>query len=119
MSNTLEMSYVFSNTEIGNTNHRGEWIPATAKEGRKLYSKKIKVKVLNPSEDYSFPDSIESSRISEMIADKERDGEPFQAKLCLYTLDTKSVKEFEATEDMPATTVATYRPTFKRNRGGF
>ena len=102
------MSYRVSNTQIGTTNRKGDWIPERNEDGDIIYSKSIRITVDNPTSDFQFPNSLESSRISDFAKAKAEAGEKLKTSDSAYRL--KSVVDFEAKDDMPAATSAIYTP---------
>ena len=119
MSNTSNntMSYRVSNTQTGTTNRKGEWIPNRNDDGDIIYSNKLRITVENPSSDFSFPDSLESSRISDFAKAKAEAGETLKTSNSAYRLVNDSISDFEATDSMPAATTAVYRPAGLRFTG--
>jgi hypothetical protein len=117
MSKNKNTSYRVSNTPVGTKNRQGDWIPERDDDGKIIYSNSIKITIDNPTDDYQFPSSLESSRISDIAAAKSEAGETLKTSNSAYRLDTESVQEFEATDDMPHALQAIYRPVGLRFTG--
>ena len=117
MSNKSEMYYRVSNTQTGTTNRKGEWTPNRTDDGDIIYSNSIRITVEDPTSDFSFPDSLESNRISEFAKDKVDAGETLQTSNSAYRLIPDSETDFEATDTMKAAKSAVYRPVGLRFKG--
>tara|TARA_R110002074_G_scaffold339386_1_gene509879 strand:+ start:202 stop:543 length:342 start_codon:yes stop_codon:yes gene_type:complete len=104
------MSYRVSNTQTGTTNRKGEWTPNRTDDGDIIYSSSLKITVEHPSSDFTFPNSLESSRINDFAQAKVEAGETLKTSNSAYRLISDSVKEFEATDKMSAAITAIYRP---------
>ena len=110
------MYYRVSNTQKGTTNRKGEWTPNRNDNGDIIYSDSIRITVEDPTSDFSFPDSLESNRISEFAKDKLDAGETLQTSNSAYRIIPDSVTEFEATDTMKAAVSAVYRPVGLRKK---
>ena len=118
MSKTsLVTSYRVSNTQIGTKNRQGDWIPERNDDGKIIYSNAIRITIDNPTDDYQFPSTLESSRISDFARAKAEAGETLKSSNSAYRLDPESVKEFKATDDMPHALQAIYKPVGLRFTG--
>ena len=125
MANANEtMEHRIANTPMGDNiidkrTGKTEWISLRDDDGKIVYSANIKVVVENPTADYTFPQSVEASRIASFKASKEAKGEQLKIAGSAYRLIANSIKQFEGTDEMPPATSARYAPVGLRFSGGF
>jgi len=102
------MKIRISNTARGTVSKRTqEFIPERNSEGLVNYTNSIRVTFVEPKSTFECPSTIEHTRLTKF--------QDAKASLKLaegvdYRLDSESITEFDATEEMPKAVSATYRP---------
>ena len=102
------MKIRISNTARGTVSKRTqEFIGERDADGNLVYTNSLRITFVDPQEGFEMPTSIEQDRLSKFQAAK--------ANLKLaegvdYRLDSESITEFDATDEMPHAVSGTYRP---------
>ncbi len=102
------MKIRISNTARGTVSKRTqEFVPERDSEGLVQYTNSIRITFVEPKSSFECPQTIEQTRLTKF--------QDAKASLKLvdgvdYRLDSESVTEFDATDEMPRAISATYRP---------
>ena len=102
------MKIRISNTARGTVNPRTQqFITERDSEGNVNYTNSIRVTFVEPKESFDVPHTIEQNRLTKF---QEAKASLKLAEGVDYRLDSESVTEFDATDEMPKAVSATYRP---------
>ena len=102
------MKIRISNTARGTVSKRTqEFITERDSNGKVNYTNSVRITFVEPKSTFECPLTIEQAR---MLKFQEAKASLKLAEGVDYRLDSESITEFDATEEMPKAVSATYRP---------
>ena len=109
----VQPSFRVANTLVVETIGQGrnqKVVPKRDDDDNIIYTNRVRISIENPPDGYEFPPTLELSRIQDWAKAKSKEGETLRFVTRDYRIIADSLREFEATDDMPEMISQTYAP---------
>ena len=109
----VQPSFRVANTLVVETIGQGrnqKVVPKRDDDDNIIYTNRVRISIENPPDGYEFPPTLALSRIQDWAKAKSKEGETLRFVTRDYRIIADSLREFEATDDMPEMISQTYAP---------